>query len=293
MNKTIKINPNLLMIKPKKEKEKRQNGTMKMKNFDDLKRQLLKKSQQQQPAKAVDDSINFFVGKKKNWVEVNLDNPDDLFNNIQKSEPTDDVPYGCLKRGTKPTFRDYHKMVNETRKNRNPNEVISKQLIREQTYAAAVSSATATTEATAEAKAEAVVLHDVDVDAALKQDLELNKKLKEELAVIDELKKDESSNIKKTMIRKTINKKYTLGKNESKRTVAVLIKNADRKNEIIEAKKDLQQTKMNKVKSYLIKHNLLKKSSQAPLNVVLDIFKNARLTGDVYNVNFNTLIEAF
>ena len=132
------------------------------------------------------------------------------------------------------------------------------------------------------------------MNAAIQEDLNLNAKLKKETAVLDELKKQDDDQKKpKTLLHKTVVKKYTLGKNVQKRIVSVLIKNAERKNEVLNAKQELQRTKINKAKQYLIERKLLKKGSDAPNNLIMEIFKNTRLTGDIYNVNFNTLLESF
>jgi hypothetical protein len=343
MNKTIKINPNLFLLKPKKEKKDKEKGDKKsnitLKQFDNLKKHLLKNVSKGDNSNPVNDSVNFLSNlstKKKNWVEVNLDSPTDLFgsstpvqdkqNEKQEGQPVNktpsDIPYGCLKRGTKPTYRDYQKMLNETRKNRRDGDAgvgsisldtVSHQSERQRKLlelqqkhqaeqqqqqqnnlqGGITSFGLVTMKGEPEGELEVKqLLDDLNTTTAIKQDIELNKKLKEELAVIDELK-PQTTNKRTTLIKKKVNKKYTLGKNNDKQIVSVLIKNADRKNEIIDAKKELSQMKLHEMKKYLIQRNLLKKGSEAPNNVIIELFKNARLTGDVYNTNFTSMLERF
>jgi hypothetical protein len=314
MNKTIKINPNLLLVKPKREKkEKTANTNATKKNVDHLKRQLLRNAKENITTEktSLNESMNYLSKlnnrKKQSWVEVSLDNPSDLFpmksdekgqDQMKKEDkpvPKDEVPYGCLKKGKKPTYRSYKRMLlNETRKN-NSEIVESLENVREKKLEELKKQQqTKQEELKKSPDLMEVSLDDIDANIAIKQDLELSKKIKNELAVIDELKaSEEDKNKKKTLIKKIVSKKYVLGKNDEKQIVSVLIKDAERKNEIIQAKQELQRMKINKIKEYLLKHNLVKKGSEAPNTVLLDLYKNARLTGDVHNVNFNTMLETF
>jgi len=340
MNKTIKINPNLLLVKQRREKkekkEKKEKSSSTSKNVENLKRQLLS-NVKTTPTTGITataplkDSLNYLSKLKekkqsnRNWVEVNLDNPEALFpsnKNTTNSTTTNttsnplslstslkdsnEVPYGCLKKGKKPTYRNYKRMLmSETRKNnhdiveslenvreRKLEELKQKQHDQQQKEQQQQQKEQKDQETSL---SPSLNLDEIDTNIAIQQDLELTRKLKNELAVIDELKtsSEEDLNKKKTLIKKTVCKKYILGKNEDKKIVSVLIKNADRKNEVIQAKQDLNRTKLNKVKNYLLHRNLMKKGSEAPTTLLLEMFKNARLTGDIYNVNFNTILETF
>lgn len=337
MNKTIKINPNLLLVKQrreKKEKKEKKEKTSTSKNVENLKRKLLSNVKTSTTGAAatvvapLNDSLNYLSKLKekkqsnRNWVEVNLDNPEALFpsntnttTNINTTsnplslstslKETNEVPYGCLKKGKKPTYRNYKRMLlSETRKN-NQDIVESLENVREKKLEELKQKQHDQQRKEQQQKEQqkdpetslspSLNLDEIDTNIAIQQDLELTRKLKNELAVIDELKtsSEEDLNKKKILIKKTVCKKYILGKNEDKKIVSVLIKNADRKNEIIQAKQDLNRTKLNKVKNYLLHRNLMKKGSEAPTTLLLEMFKNARLTGDIYNVNFNTILETF
>ena len=343
MNKTIKINPNLLLVKQRREKkekkEKKEKSSSTSKNVENLKRQLLS-NLKTTPTTGITagaaattiataplkDSLNYLSKLKekkqsnRNWVEVNLDNPEALFPSNKNSTTTNttsnplslstslkdsnEVPYGCLKKGKKPTYRNYKRMLmSETRKN-NHDIVESLENVRERKLEELKQKQHDQQQKEQQQKEQkdqettstpSLNLDEIDTNIAIQQDLELTRKLKNELAVIDELKtsSEEDLNKKKTLIKKTVCKKYILGKNEDKKIVSVLIKNADRKNEVIQAKQDLNRTKLNKVKNYLLHRNLMKKGSEAPTTLLLEMFKNARLTGDIYNVNFNTILETF
>jgi|LauGreSuBDMM15SN_2_FD.fasta_scaffold00874_2 hypothetical protein len=321
MNKTIKINPNLLLVKPKKEKKDKTAKNVTKKNLDELKKHLIKSVQKpnqqtnvvSESSSVLKDSMNFLstmnTKKKKSWVDVNLDNPSDLFGSeimpddnkplqLKAENKTtlkaNDIPYGCLKNGKKPTYRNYQKhILNETRKN-NHTLIESLENVRDKRLQHLKQQSNQQKQKQNQQQQQLLIqdpILEIDIDAAVKEDLELNTKLKRETAVIDELKI--SDHKKTTLVHKTVVKTYTLGKVADKRIVNVLIKNAERKNEILNAKEELRRTKLNSAKQYLIERKLLKKGSDAPTNLIMEMFKNARLTGDIYNINFNSLLESF
>lgn len=178
-------------------------------------------------------------------------------NNINiVSEKMTDPPYGCLKGGSKPTFREWK---NKTLKNRNTESNIPIHINK-----------------SFDDNHELRVPKNVGFSERQKKLLDLQHKFQEE-------KKP-----KKIKTRR-IKRKITLGKQG--KIIGVLVKSKKTrkniKNEVtILKKKDIQE-----VKNYLRKHNLVKIGSNAPNDIFRSIYENAYLSGDVRNKNPDILLH--
>ena len=95
------------------------------------------------------------------------------------------------------------------------------------------------------------------------------------------------------MIKKTIRKKYKLGKSKKKRVISILIKGSNFRKKISNEKHKLTQKNINTVKSYLKKHGLLKSGSSCPNDILRKMYEDSILTGYVTNKNKDTLIHNF
>lgn len=95
----------------------------------------------------------------------------------------------------------------------------------------------------------------------------------------------------KHITKKTIKRKYTLGRSNIKKTVSVLIKDRGTRKRILNAQKDLKRKNINDIKAYLKEHNLIKTGSNAPNDVLRKLYESAMLSGEITNNNTETLLH--
>jgi hypothetical protein len=112
----------------------------------------------------------------------------------------------------------------------------------------------------------------------------------------DNTNKPSSSNICedqpiRRFIKKTIRRKYTLGKSKIYKRVSILIKDNATRKQIINAHRELKRKPINEIKEYLKHHGLLKAGSNAPNDVIRQIYESVKLSGDITNNNKDTLIH--
>ena len=98
---------------------------------------------------------------------------------------------------------------------------------------------------------------------------------------------------KNKKIKRTIKRKYTLGKSKIKQQVSMLIKNRNTRKRVLDAQRDLKRESITDVKNYLKKHGLIKVGSLAPNDVVRKIYESSMLSGNITNRNKDTLLHNF
>ena len=171
------------------------------------------------------------------------------------SHDTSDPPYGCLKNGKKPTWKQW----NKTRK-KEKEPIIEKPVEK---------------------------LNPLNVPV----DISKNSKFEERQYKLHLLKnKFKTPEVQKRKIRtRRIKRKITLGKRGNK--VGVLVKSKQTRKIIKNEVNVLKKKSIQEVKEYLRKHNLVKIGSNAPDYLVRTIYENAYLSGDIKNKNPEILLH--
>jgi hypothetical protein len=91
--------------------------------------------------------------------------------------------------------------------------------------------------------------------------------------------------------KRTIKSRYTLGKSKKNNTVSILLKNKNTRKNILDAQKELKRKPIHDIKKYLLSHNLIKIGSNAPNDVIRKIYESSMLSGEIVNHNDETLLH--
>ena len=97
----------------------------------------------------------------------------------------------------------------------------------------------------------------------------------------------------KNKIKQTITKKYKLGKTPGGKVVGVLIKNSDTRRKIQEEHGVLRRESIVEIRKYLHDHGLIKVGSDAPPDVLRNIYESAKMTGEIINTNKHVMLHNF
>ena len=273
---------------------------------------------------------------KETFITVNNEiNTPNISSPVSIKNTTNDVPYGILKGGNKPTYRQWNRtqkiyqpvsnniVTNSPISEREARLNILKQRLKQQTTIASqpptqqisqpiqVITQPLQTILTPTIRQTQVVsqpnLEEILLTQNLIQNPNQNIITSQTLGVSESAKVIGGSNLTggtldkepekirttKKLLKKTIHKKYTLGKSKIKRTVGVLLKDKNTRKNIINAQKDLRDKSVNDVKTYLRQHNLIKIGSNAPNDVIRKIYESAMLAGEITNNNKDTMIHNF
>jgi hypothetical protein len=221
------------------------------------------------------------------------------------SYPVDELPYGCLKNGIKPTYKVWNKTY------KNMSDTSSSITIAQPNLQL-------------EVKPNVSLLESNIINQNNERENRLNNlknKIKEKQNIIDKgnnftpvvinvpdapvtqdviIHNNPTNNIMvseipqiptKTFIKKTICRRYTLGKSKIKKSIGVLIKDRGTRKQVLSAHRDLKKKSINDIKSYLKDHNLIKIGSTAPNDVIRKLYESSMLAGEITNSNTDTLIH--
>jgi hypothetical protein len=208
-----------------------------------------------------------------------------------------DVPYGCLRGGNKPTYRTYHRNQPLTQnQNHVHNTTLKKSLFSE------IQSPLQQAELDPMIQERQRKLREIQMNshakqAATNQNAETNDPAVNDPAVNDHAANDPPNTMIPTKIKKeikqTITKKYRLGKHASGKIVGVFIKNSDTRRKIQEEHGVLRRESIVEIRKYLHDHGLIKVGSDAPPDVLRNIYESAKMTGDVNNTNKHVMLHNF
>lgn len=193
-----------------------------------------------------------------------------------------DMPYGILKGGNKPTYRAW----NKTQKNNMPSGGLTSNIIDNKELSMREDKLNKLKNKIQERHAN--VSSNEPTDRWMTSNFISNRK---NGGITTPPIPPNNTQQQLKLSKKTITKRYTLGKSKIKRQIGVLIKNRETRKKVISAHKELKQQPICDIKTYLNEHNLIKIGSKAPTDVMRKLYETAKLSGDIYNLNNDTLLH--
>jgi hypothetical protein len=197
-----------------------------------------------------------------------------------------DVPYGCLRGGNKPTYRTYHRIQNQPKPDHH-NTTLKKSLFGNATDSAARTSDSVDENADPMIQERQRKLREIQSNFQAQSHAHAEKQ-----SPTEQTQEPESIKIK-NKIKQTITKKYKLGRTAGSNVVGVLIKNSDTRRCIQEEHGALRRESIVEIRKYLHNHGLIKVGSDAPPDVLRNIYESAKMTGEINNTNKHVMLHNF
>lgn len=295
-----------LSKKKKTDEERMKNEQLKQKRREELEKRTVKNY----------SALNHYV-ETGSAPLVNIELPLELQNievshngDAYKINEPDVVPYGILKGGTKPTYRQWAKtqrnpvvldpnsslLINNENVSRENRLNLLKEKIRRKNVEIKTDPVTSNIASsdTLPNIASNVVESNL-VSPNLVPNIQPN--IQPNLASSNLASSNLASNNGKIIVgtkhitKKTIKHKYSLGRSNVKRRVSILIKDNRTRKRVITAQKELKRKNINDIKEYLRKHNLWSVGSNAPNDVLRQMYESAMLSGEITNFNTEKLLH--
>ncbi len=200
-----------------------------------------------------------------------------------------DVPYGCLKQGNKPTFRNWKR---ETQKKPLFNEIKENSiysLSRHDNSPPTLDDANRIQDNSERYRERIKRLEQLKQEVREKSNT--NSEIGEQTNSINPKPKKKRNKTLTLVGKNTRTTRYKLGKRG--RQVSILIKNNETRKNIREDLSSLKRTSILEIKNYLRKHNLIKAGCDAPNDVLRQIFEQAVLSGEITNLNKDNLLHNY
>ena len=209
-----------------------------------------KKKKERKRNKTMKKPIQSNGGQSSNvQVDIGPMNKNEQFN------VTPAPPYGCLKGGNKPTWRQYNKTLKK-----NKEDITNEYKINPPIF---------------------------NLNAEFEDRADKLDKLKNKFKEMNEPSRPKKTKIKTRRIRR----KITLGKNKKSGIIGVLVKSKKTRKNVKKEVDVLKRKSIQEVKEYLRKHNLTKIGSNAPDHILRTTYENAYLSGDIRNQNADILLH--
>lgn len=217
-----------------------------------------------------------------------------------------DVPHGCLRGGQKPTYRTWQ---NQTRRNPSysspsnvnspiptPLPVVETNTISREKRLEMIKNKLKSIETKNSIQAPVEIKSSFVIDASPPVPSPLPVFPINDLVLTTNITNQDITTVpvkNKRYIKKTVRRKFTLGKSKMFRKVGVLIKDNRTRKNVLNAQKELKKVSMVEVKQYLRDKGIIKVGSTAPNDVLRKTYESSRLAGEITNTNKETLLHNF